>query len=170
MPATSACPPHHPEPRAGRIGVLLVNLGTPEATDYWSMRRYLKEFLSDRRVIEVPRLLWWPLLNFVILTTRPGRRGKDYATIWNNERNEGPLKTITRGQAEKLSHWIAGGGLGAAGAKVSVDWAMRYGHPSIRARILALRAQAATAFSSCRSIRNMRRRRRRRSATRCSRC
>jgi ferrochelatase len=133
-------PPHHLEPRAGRIGVLLVNLGTPEATSYWPMRRYLKEFLSDRRVIEVPRLIWWPLLNLVILTTRPGRRGRDYATIWNNERNEGPLKTITRSQAEKLSHWIAAGGLGAAGAKVTVDWAMRYGHPAIRSRILALRA------------------------------
>ncbi len=62
----------HPPVRAGRVGVLLLNLGTPEATDYWSMRRYLKEFLSDRRVIETNRLLWWPLLNLIILTTRPG--------------------------------------------------------------------------------------------------
>jgi ferrochelatase len=132
-------PAAHPELRSGRIGVLIVNLGTPEATDYWSMRRYLREFLSDRRVIEVSRLIWWPLLNLVILSTRPGRRGKDYARIWNNERNEGPLKTITRGQADKLSQWLAAGGLGEAGAKISVDWAMRYGHPSIRSRIMSLR-------------------------------
>src|SRR5688572_29797329 len=92
----------HPPVRHGRVGVLLLNLGTPDATDYWSMRRYLKEFLSDRRVIEVPRWKWWPILNLIILTVRPGRKGKDYATIWNNERNEGPLKTITRAQAEKL--------------------------------------------------------------------
>jgi ferrochelatase len=65
----------------GRIGVLLVNLGTPDGTDYWSMRRYLKEFLSDERVIEVPRWKWWPILNLIILTVRPGRKGKDYATI-----------------------------------------------------------------------------------------
>src|SRR5918911_4656534 len=94
-------PTEHPPVRSGRIGVLLMNLGTPEATDYRSMRRYLKEFLSDRRVIETPRLLWWPLLNLIILTTRPGRKGRDYATIWNKELDEGPLKTITRNQAEK---------------------------------------------------------------------
>ena len=83
--------------------MLLLNLGTPDGTDYWSMRRYLKEFLSDRRVIEVPRWKWWPILNLIILTVRPGRKGKDYAEIWNNERDEGPLKTITRAQAEKLA-------------------------------------------------------------------
>ncbi len=127
-------PADHPAVRAGRIGVLLMNLGTPEATDYWSMRRYLKEFLSDRRVIETPRLLWWPLLNGIILTTRPGRKGRDYATIWNNEKNEGPLKTITRAQAEKLSQHLTG----LAGDKVSVDWAMRYGKPEVRGRIQAL--------------------------------
>jgi ferrochelatase len=82
--------------RAGRIGVLLVNLGTPEGTDYWSVRRYLKEFLSDGRVIETNRALWWLILNGVILTIRPGRKGRDYAKIWNRERNESPLRTITR--------------------------------------------------------------------------
>src|SRR6202162_948016 len=92
----------HPAVRSGRVGMLIVNLGTPDGTDYWSMRRYLKEFLSDRRVIEVPRWKWWPILNLIILSVRPGRRGKDYETIWNKERDEGPLKTITRGQAEKL--------------------------------------------------------------------
>src|SRR6476469_125055 len=102
-----------------RVGVLLVNLGTPEATDYRSMRRYLKEFLSDRRVIETPRLLWWPLLNLVILSTRPGRKGRDYASIWNRERDEGPLKTVTRAQAEKLAVRLA-----PLGERVVVDWAM----------------------------------------------
>jgi ferrochelatase len=131
---TGTRPVDHPAVKAGRIGVLLLNLGTPEATDYWSMRRYLKEFLSDRRVIETPRLLWWPLLNLIILTTRPGRKGRDYATIWNNERNEGPLKTITRSQAEKLALHLNQ----AADGRVTVDWAMRYGKPEVRARIQAL--------------------------------
>jgi ferrochelatase len=84
--SVSATPPvGHPPVRAGRIGVLLMNLGTPEATTYWPMRRYLKEFLSDRRVIETPKLIWWPLLNGVILSTRPSRKGRDYDTIWNKE-------------------------------------------------------------------------------------
>ncbi len=86
-----------------RIGVLLVNLGTPDATDYWSMRRYLKEFLSDRRVIEENRVKWWLILNVIILSVRPSRKGRDYDKIWNRERNESPLKTITRAQAEKLA-------------------------------------------------------------------
>ena len=84
----AALPAGHAPVAHGRVGVLLLNLGTPSGTDYWSMRRYLKEFLSDRRVIEVPRWKWWPILNLIILTIRPGRKGKDYATIWNNERNE----------------------------------------------------------------------------------
>ncbi|MBF9234746.1 ferrochelatase [Microvirga alba] len=129
-----ACPVDHPPARTGRVGVLLLNLGTPEGTDYWSMRRYLKEFLSDRRVIETPRLLWWPILNLIILTTRPGRKGRDYATIWNKERDEGPLKTITRAQAEDLAIHLKG----VAGDKITVDWAMRYGKPEIRQRIQAL--------------------------------
>ena len=131
-PADAALPAAHPHVPHGRIGVLLLNLGTPDATDYWSMRRYLKEFLSDRRVIEVPRWKWWPILNLVILTVRPGRKGKDYATIWNSERNEGPLKTITRAQAEKLR-----ANLGMED-RVEVDWAMRYANPTTDARIRAL--------------------------------
>src|SRR5262249_19164752 len=75
---------------AGRVGVLLVNLGTPAATDYFSMRRYLKEFLSDRRVIEENRLKWWLVLNLVILSVRPRRKGRDYDKIWNRELNESP--------------------------------------------------------------------------------
>ncbi|MGQ3671296.1 ferrochelatase [Xanthobacter sp. TB0136] len=119
-----------------RIGVLLVNLGTPDATDYWSMRRYLKEFLSDRRVIETNRVLWWFILNAIILTVRPGPKGRDYESIWNKERNEGPLLTITRAQAEKLSPRMAG-----LDPRIRVDFAMRYGNPSIASRIKALEAE-----------------------------
>jgi len=115
-----------------RVGVLLLNLGTPDATDYWSMRRYLKQFLSDRRVIEEPAWKWWPILNLIILTVRPGRKGRDYASIWNNERNEGPLKTITRSQAEKLSKALSDH------PRVLVDFAMRYANPSTAAGIDAL--------------------------------
>src|SRR5437763_5183661 len=97
-----AKPVDHPGDMTGRVGVLVVNLGTPEATDYWSMRRYLKEFLSDRRVIETPAWLWWPILNLIILTRRPTAKGKDYDSIWNKELNESPLKTITSAQSRKL--------------------------------------------------------------------
>ena len=135
-------PKDHPQVAFGRIGVLIVNLGTPDATDYWSMRRYLKEFLSDRRVIETPRIIWWLILNLIILTVRPGPKGRDYDTIWNKERDEGPLKTITRSQAEKLAAFVAKGGLGDVDpSRIVVDWAMRYGNPSIESRMNALLAQ-----------------------------
>ena len=125
----------------GKIGVLLSNLGTPDGTDYWSVRRYLAEFLSDRRVIEAPRLLWFFILNGLILTTRPGRKGKDYATIWNHDRDESPLKTISRSQAEKLQRSIRNGRLGETRADVVVDWGMRYGNPSIEAAVERLTVQ-----------------------------
>lgn len=125
----SHCPAGHPEIPPRRIGVLLVNLGTPDATDYWSMRRYLKEFLSDRRVIEENPLKWWLVLNLIILVVRPGRKGRDYDKIWNRELDESFLKTITRSQSEKLAATYAGD------ARVLVDWAMRYGNPSIRSRL-----------------------------------
>ncbi len=128
-------PADHPPVKFGRVGVLLLNLGTPDATDYWSMRRYLKQFLSDRRVIEVPRAIWWPILNLIILTKRPGPKGRDYQSIWNRERNEGPLKTITRAQADKLAVGLA------SHPHVIVDWAMRYQNPSTESRIKALQAQ-----------------------------
>jgi ferrochelatase len=118
---------------AGGIGVLLVNLGTPEATDAESVRRYLKEFLADKRVIEETGLVWKIVLNGFILRFRPRRKGKDYDKIWNRERNESPLKTITRSQAEKL-----GSILEPLGKHVVVDWAMRYGNPSIASRLAAL--------------------------------
>jgi ferrochelatase len=129
-------PAGHPAIAHGRIGVLLLNLGTPEGTDYWSMRRYLKEFLSDRRVIDTPRLLWWPLLNGVILSTRPRRKGRDYASIWNTERDESPLKTITRAQAGRLADRLAD-----LGGSILIDWGMRYGLPATAERIEALQKQ-----------------------------
>ena len=121
---------------SGRIGVLLVNLGTPDSTGYWAMRRYLKEFLSDRRVIEENRLKWWLVLNLIVLTVRPGRKGRDYDKIWNRERNESPLKTITRSQSDKLDEIFD-----KLDKRIRVDWAMRYGNPSIRSRLDALAAQ-----------------------------
>jgi ferrochelatase len=119
---------------SGKIGVLLVNLGTPDGTDYGSMRLYLKEFLSDRRVIETNRVLWWLILNLVILVIRPARKGRDYEKIWNRERNESPFKTFTRAQAEKLAAHFKNK------PNIAVDWAMRYGNPSIASRMKALMA------------------------------
>jgi protoporphyrin/coproporphyrin ferrochelatase len=133
-PDTRHLPDGHPAVRHGRIGVLLLNLGTPDATDYWSMRRYLKEFLSDRRVIEEPRWKWWLILNGIILTVRPGRKGKDYDKIWNKARNEGPLKTITRSQAEQLARLLGD-------ERIVVDWAMRYANPTTAERLAWLQAQ-----------------------------
>jgi len=123
------------ETKPERIGVLLVNLGTPDTADTRGVRVYLKEFLSDPRVIENQGLLWKLALNGVILRTRPRRKARDYLKIWNTEKNESPLKTITRAQSEKLAAAISDHD------HVVVDWAMRYGNPSIRSRIDALTAQ-----------------------------
>jgi ferrochelatase len=133
-PATNTRDDGRAMTRTGRIGVLLANLGSPLGTDYWSMRRYLKEFLSDRRVIETPRALWWLILNGVVLTTRPSKSGHAYSIVWNKERNEAPLVTITRAQAEKLAPMLGDD-------RIVVDWAMRYGDPSIPARLWALKEQ-----------------------------
>jgi ferrochelatase len=121
--------------RTERVGVLLVNLGTPDSADAKGVRVYLKEFLSDPRVIEDQGLLWKLVLNGVILRVRPARKARDYRKIWNVERNESPLKTITRAQAEKLSTAMMNRD------HIVVDWAMRYGNPSIQSRIEALTAQ-----------------------------
>jgi protoporphyrin/coproporphyrin ferrochelatase len=121
--------------RPERVGVLLVNLGTPDSADARGVRVYLKEFLSDPRVIENQGLLWKLALNGVILRTRPARKARDYLKIWNTEKNESPLKTITRAQSEKLAAALSDQD------HVVVDWAMRYGNPSIRSRIAALSAQ-----------------------------
>jgi protoporphyrin/coproporphyrin ferrochelatase len=125
-----------PSVSSARIGVLIVNLGTPEATDFWSMRRYLKEFLSDRRVIEQNSLLWKLVFHLGILTLRPKMKGRDYDKIWNREKNESPLKTITRAQGEKLAAMLAG-----VDPRIVTDWAMRYGQPSISSRLASLTAQ-----------------------------
>ncbi len=110
--------------------LLLVNLGTPESTSVSDVRAYLREFLSDPRVVEVPRAVWWFVLNGIILPFRPRKSAEAYEKIWNRERNESPLKTITRAQAEGLQARL--------GKAVRVDWAMRYGHPSIASRIETL--------------------------------
>ncbi len=114
-----------------KVGVLLVNLGTPDTADAKGVRVYLREFLSDHRVIENQGLIWQIILNCVVLQIRPARKAKDYLKIWNTEKNESPLKTITRAQAEKL-------GASLMDSRVVVDWGMRYGNPSLKSRIDAL--------------------------------
>jgi len=133
-------PTDHPEVKREKIGVLLLNLGTPEGTDYWSMRRYLKEFLSDRRVIEANPVFWQILLNAVILSKRPQASGEAYESIWNHERDESPLKTITRDQADGVQRILQQ----RYGADVAVDWAMRYGYPRTEDAINGLLAQGCT--------------------------
>jgi ferrochelatase len=127
-----------PAAKPERVGVLLVNLGTPDTANAAGVRVYLKEFLSDPRVIEDQGLLWKVVLNGIILRTRPRTKARDYLKIWNVERDESPLKTITRSQAEKLAAALS------EQAHVTVDWAMRYGNPSIQSRIDALTAQGCT--------------------------
>ncbi len=117
------------------MGVLLVNLGTPDTADARGVRIYLKEFLSDPRVIEKQGLVWKLVLNGIILNTRPRRKALDYLKIWDAERNESPIKIITRAQSDKLAAAIADHD------HVVVDWAMRYGNPSMQLRIAALTAQ-----------------------------
>jgi ferrochelatase len=124
------------EPVPPGVGVLLVNLGTPEAATPAAVRKYLKEFLTDKRVIEKDTLLWKFVLNGIILPLRSRRKARDYAKIWNREKNESPFKTITRAQAERLA-----GILEPLGKHVVVTWAMRYGEPSIASRLETLTAQ-----------------------------
>jgi ferrochelatase len=131
-----AAPPVAAATVRSSIGVLLVNLGTPEAATPQAVRTYLKQFLSDKRVIERDSLLWKFILNGVILPLRSRRKARDYAKIWNRDKDESPLKTITRSQAEKLAHILE-----PLGKHVHVDWAMRYGAPSIASRLQALTAQ-----------------------------
>ncbi len=131
----AAKPANHPPVKHGKVGVLLVNLGTPDGTDYTSMRRYLREFLTDKRVIEWPKIAWYPILFGIVLNTRPGKVGKAYETIWNKERNESYLRTYTRSQAELMAEALRDH------AGVIVDWAMRYGQPSIASRMENLQKQ-----------------------------
>ncbi|MFD1913588.1 ferrochelatase [Halodurantibacterium flavum] len=128
-----AAPDHPPVPRA-RIGLLLANLGTPDNYDYWSMRRYLNEFLSDRRVIDYSPLFWQPLLQLVILTKRPFTSGANYKSIWNHDKGESPLMTITKEQTAKIAARMQE----RFGDDVIVDFCMRYGNPSTESKVRSL--------------------------------
>ncbi len=127
---TQALPPDHPPLPTQKTGVLIANLGTPDGYDYWSMRRYLNEFLSDRRVIDLPRWKWLPILKLIVLTKRPFSSGAAYKSIWNETRDESPLMTITRDQTNALRTQL--------GESVMVDFAMRYGNPSIARKVEAM--------------------------------
>lgn len=121
-------PPAHPPVSSGKIGVLVVNLGTPDAPDAPSVKRYLKEFLSDRRVVEIPALLWQPILRGIILNTRPKKSAHAYSQVWTEQGS--PLAAITRAQAEGLQARL--------GDAIMVRWAMRYGNPAIGDQLQAL--------------------------------
>jgi ferrochelatase len=122
-------PPDHPTIPPRKVGVLLINLGTPDAPDVKSVRRYLAEFLSDRRVVEIPQIAWQPILRGFVLTTRPKKSAHAYEQVWRDDGS--PLAAITRAQSEALQ--------GAFGPGVVVDWAMRYGQPSIATRLVAMK-------------------------------
>ncbi len=124
-------PADHPAIPPRKVGVLLINLGTPDGPDAKSVKRYLAEFLSDSRVVEIPQLLWQPILRGAILTTRPKKSAHAYGLVWREDGS--PLAAITRAQAAGLA--------GAFGPNVVVDWAMRYGNPAIADRLAALKAQ-----------------------------
>ena len=131
-PASGPLPAGHKAVKPARVGVLLVNLGTPDGTDYKSMWRYLREFLSDPRGIELPRAAWYPILYGAVLTTRPQKSGANYARIWNRERDESPLRTFTRGQSEKLAAALSDL------PRIAVEWGMRYGNPSTASAVRRL--------------------------------
>ena len=130
----SHAPADHPPVKRAKIGVLLANLGTPDNYDYWSMRRYLNEFLSDKRVIDYPSWKWQPLLQLIILTKRPFTSGANYKLIWNKEKNESPLMTITKAQTAAIASGLAE----KYGADVMVDFCMRYGNPSTESKVKAM--------------------------------
>ncbi len=127
----SQAPADHPKVRPAKIGVLLANLGTPDGYDYWSMRRYLSEFLSDKRVVDISDWIWQPLLQLIILTRRPFTSGANYKLIWNHEKNESPLLTITKDQTAAIAREMAA----AFGDEVMVDFAMRYGNPTTESKV-----------------------------------
>ena len=119
---------NHPDIKFGKTGILLINLGTPDSTSWWDIRKYLKEFLSDKRVIEVNPILWQIILNLFILTFRPSKTAHAYKKIWRKETNESPLLYFTRSQAKKLNNKIGND-------KLVIDFAMRYGNPSIKSKL-----------------------------------
>ena len=127
-------PADHPKVAREKIGILLANLGTPDNYDYWSMRRYLNEFLSDRRVIDYPAWKWQPLLQLIILTKRPFTSGANYKSIWNHDKGESPLMTITKDQTAKLATAMQE----KYGENVMVDFCMRYGNPSTKSKVRAM--------------------------------
>ncbi|KAF0176268.1 MAG: ferrochelatase [Rhodobacteraceae bacterium] len=127
-------PADHPIVKQAKIGILLANLGTPDGYDYWSMRRYLSEFLSDKRVVDIADWKWQPLLQLIILTKRPFTSGANYKLIWNHEKNESPLLTITKDQTAAIAREIAA----KYGDGVMVDFAMRYGNPSTESKVKAM--------------------------------
>ena len=123
---------NHPEVKFGKTGVLIINLGTPDTTSWWDIRKYLKEFLSDKRVIEVNPILWQTILNLFILNFRPSKTAHAYKKIWRKETNESPLLYFTRNQAKKLNEKIGN-------SRIIVDFAMRYGNPSIKFKLNLLK-------------------------------
>ncbi len=125
---------NHPEVKFGKIGVLLINLGTPDTTSWWDIRKYLKEFLSDKRVIEVNPIIWQVILNLFILTFRPSKTAHAYRKIWRKDTNESPLLYFTKMQSEELGKKIGN-------EKVIVDFAMRYGNPSIKSKLKKLQGE-----------------------------
>ena len=125
---------NHPKVRFGKTGILLINLGTPNSTKWWDIRKYLKEFLSDKRVIEVNPIIWKIILNVFILTFRPSKTAKAYKKIWMNKQNMSPLRYYTEMQSTKLNSKIGN-------EKLIVDYAMRYGQPSINSKIIDLKEQ-----------------------------
>ena len=118
----------HPKINYGKVGLLLINLGTPDSTNWWDIRKYLKEFLSDRRIIEVNPFLWQVILNLFILTIRPSKTAKAYKEIWMEKENMSPLRYFTIRQTEKLKEKIKQ-------KDIIIDYAMRYGNPSIKSKI-----------------------------------
>jgi ferrochelatase len=129
-------PKDHPKVKKQKVGVLLLNLGTPDATDYFSVRRYLSEFLSDKRVIDYSAWLWQPLLQGVILTSRPFRSGAAYKKVWNTKKDESPLRTYTRSQCTKIKKHMK-----ESYPDLEFEWAMRYGNPTTQSGIDALFAK-----------------------------
>ena len=125
---------NHPQVKFGKNGILLVNLGTPDSTSWWDIRKYLKEFLSDRRVIEVNPFLWQIILNLVILNLRPSKTAMAYKEIWMKETNESPLRYYTKQQTLKLKQKLDN-------KNIIVDYAMRYGNPSIKSKLDRLKSQ-----------------------------
>jgi len=127
-------PADHPKVTAPKVGILLANLGTPHHYSYWPMRRYLSEFLSDKRVIDYPAWKWQPLLQTVILGKRPFSSGANYKSIWNEELNESPLMTITKQQTAAIAAKMQA----RYGDQVMVDFCMRYGNPSTKSKVEAM--------------------------------